>query len=69
MSTKQDNTILYSDEEEEYSKSSDDEFDCYDDFEYEAKGKRCPKSNAGIKPCLKKVKGGLRGLSNAMKSH
>lgn len=57
----------------DYSYSSDDEydaeFDCYDDYECGAKAKRCTKANAGIKTCVKKVKGGLSGMSKAMNMH
>ena len=55
-------------EEEDIYEESDDGFDCYDDFEYGAKAKRCPKANAGIKSCVKKVKGGIHGMSKAIKS-
>ena len=55
----------YSDYYEEEEDS--DEFDKYDDFEYDAKTKHCAKSNAGIKSCVKKVKGGIAGCANAMK--
>lgn len=50
-----------------YEEEESDEFDKYDDFEYDAKAKHCAKSNAGIKSCAKKVKGGIAGYAKAMK--